>query len=131
MKKTCAVVLAISMAILWAGGCQEEQVSPDLKTARLMAVENRDLRAQLQAETKKFNDEIQNLKTQLQKQDDQIKNLKGQLAQCEKARDAKIEEIKNGLEEQYMGFMTYVANTNSELSVEVERLKAELAKVKG
>ena len=72
MKKTCAAVLAISMAILWAWGCQEEQVSSDVKQSRLIAAENGDLKTQLQQETKKRDDEIKNLKTQLQTEKEKL-----------------------------------------------------------
>jgi len=83
MKKTFAAVLAISMAVVWAGGCQEEQASSGEKKARLAAVENRDLQSQLQAEKKKRDDDIKNLNTQFQaetkKKDDEIKKLSERL----------------------------------------------------
>ena len=83
MKRTFAAVLAISMAVVWAGGCQEEQASSGEKKARLTAVENRDLQSQLQAEKKKRDDDIRNLNTQFQsemkKKDDGIKKLNEQL----------------------------------------------------
>jgi chromosome segregation ATPase len=147
MKKTCAAVLAIGMAILWAGGCQEEQASSGDKMARLMALENRDLKTQLQQETKKRDDEIKNLKTQFQaemkKRDDEIKNLKTQfqvemkkrddvnrltekLAQCEQAKQKSIkaqEEEQKRLESLISDWM----DGNTELVAKVEQLKAELS----
>jgi hypothetical protein len=80
MKKTCAVILAISMATLWAGGCQEEQASSDVRQARLIAAENGDLNRQLQAkgdEIKKLNEQIKGspLHAEVKKRDDEIKNL--------------------------------------------------------
>jgi predicted nucleic acid-binding Zn-ribbon protein len=160
MKKTCAVVLAISMAILLAGGCQDEQASSDVRQSRLAAVENRELKTQCQQETKKRDEEIKNLNTQMQtekkkrddkiedlktqlenlkkqlqaeakKGDDKIKDLAEQLSQCKKANDAKIEEIQKDMRERNIAFITELVNKNSELTTEVERLKAELAKAKG
>jgi predicted RNase H-like nuclease (RuvC/YqgF family) len=131
MIRAYAIVLIISTAVVWTAGCQEEQASPDVKTARLIAVENRELKAQLQAEIKNRDNEIQNLKDKTKKQDDEIKNLAEQLSQCEKASDAKIEKIQKDMGEQNISFITNLVDKNSELTTEVERLKAELAKAKG
>jgi chromosome segregation ATPase len=109
MKKTYAVVLAIGMAILWAGGCQEEQASSGDKMARLMGAENKDLRTQLQAENKnmqtqlqaeknKRDDEIKNLNSQMQKRDGEIKNLNAQLQTETKKRDDEIKNLKTQLQ---------------------------------
>ena len=90
MIRAYAIVLIISTAAVWTAGCQEEQVSSGDKMARLMALENRELKAQLQAEIKNRDNEIQNLKDKTKKQDDEIKNLSEQLSRCEKASNAKM-----------------------------------------
>ncbi len=192
MIRTYAAVLIISMAVVWTGGCQEEQVSSGDKMARLEAAENKDLQSQLQAENKLRNDEIKNLKTQLQtetkkrddeikdlktklqtetkrkddeikklseqlkkaqapipaevakrdneiqnlkdeakRQDNNVKNIAEQLSLCEKARDAKMEEVQKSMGDRYISFITDLTNKDAELTAEVERLKAELAKAKG
>ena len=83
MKKTCAAILVISMALFWAGGCQEEQVSSGDKMARLTAAENANLKTQIQQEAKKHDEEIEKLNMQMQKEakqrDDEIKNLNGKI----------------------------------------------------
>jgi predicted nuclease with TOPRIM domain len=153
MKMTYMAVLAISMIILWAGGCQEEQASPDVKMARLTALENKELQAQLQAEKKKCDDDINkinNEKAQLQaeikKRDDEIKNLNAQFAagsknlndefrdiqkQLDECQQVKSVEMQKESDKEVWGMVTDLAQKNEELTAEVERLKAELAKAKG
>ena len=96
MTRVYWAFLAIGAMMMWAVGCQEEQVSSDVKQSRLIAAENGDLKTQLQQEAKKHDEEIKNLNTQMQtetkKQDDKITNLKTQLQTEAKKRD---EEIKN------------------------------------
>jgi len=157
MEKMCAAILVIGMAMLWTGGCQEEQASPDVKTARLIAAENRDLKTQLQQEAKKRNEEIKNLNAQMQtetkKRDDEIKNLKTQfqtekeklnadadnlskqLAKCVQERQAALDKteegIKNRSEEITEEMVVPLMNEAGELKAEIAQLKAELAKTKG
>ena len=150
MIKTYTAVLAILAAMVFTGGCEKQQASSDVRMHRLIAMENRELKAQLQQETKKRDEEIKNLKNQLQtetkKRDDGIKNLKTQLqnetkklndevknlteqlTRCEQTRDGKIaEEVKKYCEEQ----VTSLTDWNTELVTENEQLKNELAKLKG
>ncbi len=146
MKKTYAAVLAISMAILCAGGCQEEQASPDIKQSRLMAAENRDLKTQLQQETKKKDEEIKKLKTQLQtetkKQKEQsetekeklnadVDNLSKQLAECVQEKQAMQDKAEQDIEklsgELSEGVVTPILNDMEKLKAENARLKEELA----
>jgi peptidoglycan hydrolase CwlO-like protein len=146
MTKTFAVILIISIAMVWTVGCQEEAASDVIQKHRLIAMENRELRA----EAKKRDDEIKNLKEQFRveskKRDDEMKKLTGQLqaeiekrdneiqqyakqlAQCEQT---KAEEIQNMENEQLWGQITDLLNKNSELTAEVKRLQAELAGLKG
>jgi flagellar motility protein MotE (MotC chaperone) len=156
MIRTYAVVLIISMAVVWAGGCQEEQVSSDVKQSRLIAAENRDLQqetkkrddeiknlnAQSQVEMKKKDEEIKKLSEQLKKaqassqaeitkRDDEVKNIKDQLFQCEKARDTKMEDVQKEMGDRYVGLITDLTSKDSELTAEVDRLKAELVKIRG
>ncbi len=199
MKKVFAVVFIVSMAIIGAGGCQEEQASSGDQKARLEVVENRDLQSQLQAEKKKKDDDIKNLNTQSQaemkkkddeikklneqlkkaqapilteiaKRDDEIKKLneqikkakaltyaeitrrdeeiKGLVDQCQiemKQRDGVLQTTKEQLvqcaqtlndklqeeaDKQCKESISAMNDWNSELKDEVDRLKAELAKIK-
>jgi hypothetical protein len=157
MKKICATVLIISMAILWAGGCQEEQASSGDQKARLIAVENRGLQAQLQAEKNKKDDEIKKLSGQLEKaqaliqaeitkrdneikelnaqlqaqmkkRDEDVRGVSRQLEQCEKTRDERlVKEIDKQCEEMVSKLLDWTV----ELTAENERLKAGQADVNG
>ena len=153
MTRAYAAVLIISMAVVWTGGCQEEQTS-DVKQARLIVAEDRETKAQLQAETKKRDDEIKNLKAQLQTETNEIKNLKTEISkrddeikgiveQCQiemKQRDntiqltskqldqcekARNERIEEAVKKQCDGAMSTLTDLISELTAENERLKAQ------
>jgi uncharacterized small protein (DUF1192 family) len=143
------MVLAISMAILWAGGCQEEQASSGEKMARLTALENKDLQAQLQAEKKKCGDDMSKAQaksqTEIKKREDEIKNLDAQLAAEQKNRNDEVQDLKKQLDEcgkiksaemqkasdkEVWDIVTDLTQKNAELIAEVDRLKAELAKTK-
>ena len=130
MMRNLAILMAC-VSIAWVGGCKEEQQeTSNPKMTRLIAVENKELKEKLQAETEKFNDEIRNLKTLLQQQDDQIKNLSQDLTLCAQVRDAKTDEIRKELIGDYEHALNILVDRNSELMAEIERLKADLAKIK-
>jgi DNA anti-recombination protein RmuC len=151
MKKTLTAVWLIIGALIFTVGCEKQQeASSDVRMHRLIAMENKQLKQQLQQETKKRDDEIKNLKNQLQaetkkrddeikklktelqnetkKLNDEIKNLNEQLARCEQNRDEKIDaEVKKLCGEQVSGLTEW----NTELVNENEQLKSEIAKLKG
>jgi exonuclease SbcC len=132
MGKIFAAVLAISMAVVWAGGCQEEQVSSGDQKARLEAVENRDLQSQLQAEKKKKNDEIKNLNAQSQaeikKKDDEIKKLSEQLKKAQMPthaeiakRDGEIKKLTEQLKKAQASTQEEIAKRDDEIKKLSER----------
>jgi hypothetical protein len=117
MMKILAAVVIACVAILGAGGCQEEQASSGDKMTRLLAVENKELKEQSQADIKKRDDEIKSLKAQikkldeeskgfdkrlqadLNKRDDEIKNLNAQLQAQTKKLDDDIQAVSKQLEQ--------------------------------
>jgi phage host-nuclease inhibitor protein Gam len=121
------------------GGCQEEQqATTNIKSARLMAAENRELQQEakilegkikdLQAEKIKQDDEIKNLKSQLKtekaKRAEEVQGLSKRLDECKAITDEKLaEEAKKNSDELTTSLMNWI----TELSTENERLKAELA----
>ena len=136
MTKTrigCAVVTMLIIG-LWACGCQEQQ-TPDTRTARLIAMENKELKAQMQAETKKLDDEIQKLKEQIQaetkKHNDEVQSFSNQLDQCEHDRTVGLKETEQKQKEEIENVLSPVIVENQKLSAENERLNAEIAKLKG
>jgi Skp family chaperone for outer membrane proteins len=131
MKKTFAAVLAISMAILWAGGCQEEQVSSDVKQSRLIAAENGDLNRQLQQETKKRDDEIKNLKTEAKKRGDEIKNLKTQSQAEAKKRDNEIKKLSEQLKKAQLSIQAEITKRDDEIKGLVDEYQTGIKKRDG
>ena len=136
MTKTKVVCAAVTMIImgLWVLGCQEQQ-TPDTKTARLIALENKELKAQMQIEIKKRDDEIQKLNEQIQadtkKHNDEVQSFSDQLAQCEHERTAGIKESEKRQKEQTEMILADVIKKNQTLNDEIQRLNAEIAKLKG
>jgi hypothetical protein len=136
MTKTrigCAIVTIVTIGLLvW--GCQEEQ-TPDMRTARLIALENKELKAQMQAEIKKRDDEIHKLKEQIQadtkKHNDEVQNFSDQLAQCEHDRTEGIKETERKNKEQIESVLSGVIAENQKLSAEIQKLNEEIAKLKG
>jgi hypothetical protein len=136
MTKTrigCAIVTIVTIGLLvW--GCQEEQ-TPDMRTARLIALENKELKAQMQAEIKKRDDEIHKLKEQIQadtkKHNDEVQSISDILAQCEHDRTEGIKETERKNKEQIESVLSGVIAENQKLSAEIQKLNEEIAKLKG
>jgi cell division protein FtsB len=136
MRKTMIGAATVIMVMIgvWVWGCQEQQ-TPDMRTARLIAIENKELKAQMQAETKKRDDEIQKLKEQIQadikKHNSEIQSMSDLLSQCEHDRTVGLKEQEKLQKEQIEKVLTGVMQENQKLTAEIERLNAEIAKLKG
>ena len=117
MKKTFAAVLAISMAIFWAGGCQEEQASSGDKMARLTAVENR----KLQAEIEKKDGEIKKLNEQLEQKQ---ASLRAEITK----RDGEAKKLSEQLKTAQASSQTEIAKRNDEIKELNAKLQAEMKK---
>ncbi len=97
-------------------GCEEANTS-DVKMHRLIAAENSQLRAQLQAET--------------QKRDKEIKDLKDQLGQCEQEKQVWQDKADKALKEQIDGMIGIVMDEANNLKQENENLKARIKELEG
>jgi len=137
MKRAFVVVLTVSMAIILAGGCQEEQASSGAQKARLTAVENKDLQSQLQAEKKKKDDEIKNLNTQFQaetkKKDDEIKKLSEQLEKAQasfqaemKNQDDEIKKLSAQIKNDKALFQAEITKRDDEIKELVDQCQTEM-----
>lgn len=145
MKKTFVSTLIVSIVVIWSTGCQKEE-STGVQNHRQLVLENKELKAQLKeeaegvkhikeqclAESKKLEDEIKRLEKQydseIKKKDDEIKQCTEQLSQCAQIKST---EMQKEADKQVWDMVTKLGQANDELSAEVERLKAELAKVNG
>ena len=136
MTKTRIVCAMVTMTIigLWVWGCQEQQ-APDTRTARLIALENKELKAQMQAEKRERDEEIQKLKEQIQadtkKYNDEVQSISDILAQCEHDRTEGIKETERKNKEQIDNVLSGIIAENQKLTAEIQRLNAEIAKLKG
>ena len=138
MTKTKVICAAVTMTIigLWAWGCQEQQTqTPDERTARLIALENKELKAQMQAEKRERDEEIQKLKEQIQadtkKYNDEVQSISDILTQCEHDRTEGIKETERKNKEQIDNVLSGIIAENQKLTAEIQRLNAEIAKLKG
>jgi DNA repair exonuclease SbcCD ATPase subunit len=130
MTRVYWAFLAIGATMMWAAGCQEEQVSSDVKQSRLIAAEiaaeNRDLKARLQQEAKKHDEEIKNLNTQMQtgtkKRDDEIKNLKTEA----KKRDEEIKNHNSQMQTEKKKRDDAIKNLNTQLQTEIKKRDEEI-----
>jgi len=136
MRKTMIGAATAIMVIIGVSvwGCEGQQ-TPDMRTARLTAIENKELKAQMQAEMKKRDDEIQKLKEQIQaetkKHNDDVQSISNVLTQCEHDRTVGLKETEQKQKEQIESVLTGVIQENQKLTAEIERLNAEIAKLKG
>ena len=138
MTKTrigCAIVTILTIG-LWVWGCQEQETqTPDERTARLIALENKELKEQMQTEIMKRDDEIHKLKEQIQadtkKYNDNVQSISDILAQCEHDRTEGIKELEKKQKEQIEMILADVIKENQKLTAEIQRLNSEIAKLKG
>jgi len=125
LLKGFAVLLFANLIALIAG-CEEANQS-DVKKHRLIAAENKQLQAQLQAETQRRDKEIQKLKDQLaqsekERQDYQLKT--------EKERQDCEQVVENAIKERIEGVLSAAMDEASKVNEENERLKAEIKQLK-
>jgi hypothetical protein len=135
MTKTKIICAAVTMIIigLWVWGCQEQQ-TPDERTARLIALENKELKSQMQAEKRERDDEIQKLKEQIQadtkKHNDEVQSISNMLTQCEHDRTVGIKESEKRQREQAELILADIMKENQKLTAEIQQLNAEIVKLK-
>ena len=137
------MILIVSMAV-WTAGCREQETS-DVQKCRLIAVENKELKSQIQTEAKKHDEEIRKLQLQIRNRDEEIKNLsaqlqagverevanardfKNQLDQCIKERNAVTQEE---IAKQCEGTISTLTELIAELKTENDWLKAGQGSIK-
>jgi predicted RNase H-like nuclease (RuvC/YqgF family) len=110
MSLAVAAVVLVSLSF---GGCQEEQASPEVKIHRLIAAENSQLKG-----------ENENLKGQ-------IEQLKQQLGRCEEEKQSWKHKAEVEIKENVEGILNTAMEQNVAQRDEIERLQAEIAKLKG
>jgi len=118
-----ALVLATGVAVIMSvTGCEEQQV-PGTKRARIIAVENRQLKKQLQQR----DSDMEKLKEQY---DNESKNQKELLAKCEQEKKSLQEQLTGKFEAKLNDFIKSLGEENKKLLGENESLKAQIEELK-
>lgn len=124
------VILAVSVAIMLFAGCEEEYLS-DTKKVRLIAVENRQLKKQLEQCRKKVEKQEKRYDTDTEKQkkllDKCLAEKKGLRKRLQKKTRDQLDSILGAV----LGQNTKLRDENGKLRERIEKLKEELEKLKG
>jgi hypothetical protein len=118
--KTLILAVGILIGIMLTAGCEEEKnlsdTKPDAKRSRLIAVENAQLKKQ-----------IEELKKQHIKEMDMQKKL---LDNCLRDKKTYEDMSKKGLENYMQDILGPIAEENTKLREEIKALKAQLEEAK-
>ncbi len=118
------VILAVSVAaIMLFAGCEEEYLS-DTKKVRLIAVENRQLKKQLEQCRKKVEKQEKRYDTDTEKQ-------KKLLDKCLAKKKGLWEQLHKKTRDQLDSVLGVVIEENQKLRARIEKLKEELEKLEG
>ncbi len=108
--------------LVWAAGCQENQ-SPDVRQARLLAAEN----IQLKKELNRCQARLEALKAEY---DRQLERKETQLAATRKLSEDLQDDLRQGIAERVKAVTTRVMDENARLRQEIEALRIEIAELK-
>lgn len=114
--------LAICVVIMLIAGCEEQNLS-STKKSRLIAVENMELKKELEQR----GEEIKRLQEQHEKQ---IKQQEQKLAICLKQKEAFKKQLGQNIQEKVGSVVNAVMQENKKLRKENEGLKAQIEKLK-
>jgi len=125
------VILVVSVvAIMLFAGCEEQYLS-DTKKVRLIAVENRQLKKQLEQCRKKIEKQEKRYDTDTEKQkkllDECLAGKKGLRERLQKKTREQLDSVLGVVIEEN----TKLRNENQKLRAQIEKLKEELEKLKG
>jgi hypothetical protein len=122
-RRIAFVLAAGVVAIMLNAGCEEQQQQPNSKMARLVAVENNQLKKDLQQRDV----EIGKLKEQ---HGNELKGQQELLAKCQKEKEDLQEQIAGKFQGQIDNLMGSVAEESKQLREENESLKAQIETLK-
>jgi len=139
VSKTLVLAVGIVFGLMLISGCEEEQKIPDTKTdaqldttpdakrSRLIAVENAQLKQQIEKLKEMHAGELQRQK---ELNDKEIQKQQRQLDSCLRAKAAMGEISKNGVESYMQDIVGPLSDENSRLQEENKNLKAQIEKLK-
>ena len=118
-----ALLVVISAAIVAGAGCQEEQQTPSVKKARLVAAENIKLKKQLEQRDQ----EIEELKRKYSRE---LQEQKQRLSECLKQKEDLQQQLREGMKERVEAVLSAVVEDNAKLRQEIKDLKAQITELR-
>lgn len=133
--KTLFLAVGIIFSIMLFAGCEEEEkitdtmndTPPDVKRSRLIAVENEQLKAQIEKLKALHASEMKRQKDLNTKEKD---DLQRRLDNCLRDKKDMEEMSTKGIEEYMQNVLGPVSEENTKLREEIETLKAQVEKLK-
>jgi DNA anti-recombination protein RmuC len=125
MKKLVqkASLVVITVALVVVAGCQEEQQTPGVKKARLIAAENIKLKKQLEQRDQEIEKLKRRYSAELQKQQEK-------LSECLKQKDDLRQQLKEGMKERVEDVLSAVVEDNAKLRREIKGLKTQITELR-
>ena len=137
--KTLVLAVSIIFSIMLISGCEEEEkisntmqdtmldTQPDIKRSRLIAIENAQLKAQIEKLKDSHTREMESQKNLHTKETDRQKKL---LDNCLREKGALQEMSKQGVENYMQNILGPLADENTKLQEENKTLKEQIEKLK-
>ena len=114
-------VLAVCVVVMSIAGCGEQEL-PSVKKSRLIAVENMQLKRELEQRSK----EIERLKELHNRESRKQEKI---LAECVQEKDSWKQKARQNVKNQVKGVFDAVMEQNAKLREENKKLKAEIEKL--
>lgn len=132
--KTLALAVSITFSIMLIGGCEEEEkisdtmtdAPPDAKRTRLIAVENVQLKKQIEKMTALHASQMERQKKLHTKE---LEGLQQRLDTCLQEKEVLDEMSKKGVEEYMQNVLGPISEENTKLREEIETLKVQIEKL--
>jgi DNA anti-recombination protein RmuC len=115
-------IVGLLVVLLLAGGCHHE-TTPETKQSRLIAAESMQLKKQLA-------DCHTRIETLNARHADALERCEDELDACQKRIEVLQEDLRQGVAERVNSVTTTVLDENAGLRQEIQRLQAELDKLK-
>ncbi len=127
MRNSAFGILTTALVAMVLAGCQQQQQQapepPNERQARLLAAQSADLQQQLAARQAEI-DALRKKHTQELRQRDE------ELARCKARIELLQKDIEKGIAERVSGVATALLEDNAKLRKEIERLHAEIERLK-
>ena len=133
--KTLVLAVSIIVSIMLISGCEEEEkltetipdTPPDIKRSRLIAVENAQLKQQIEKLTVLHASQMERQKNLHAKEKDRLQQL---LDKCLREKGALEEISRKGIEDYLQNILGSISDENAKLQKENKALKEQIEKLK-